>query len=145
MLAVWEDKAFVFSNRWWTRNNQTIIWISLLLLYRKIFLLYFFGGKKCMQSIFEFCKPFCFFLYSWGFFVAKLTLYVFHSNLNLCSLLVTNQYDCISLSFPSLSDPNKLACNHRSVDRWVLGHTVIPWDRQSRVPRKCCLAQNYTP
>ena len=23
--------------------------------------------------------------------------------------------------------------------------TVIPWDRQSSVPRKCCLAQNYTP
>ena len=43
--------------------------------------------------------------------MAKLTIYVFHSNLNLCSLLVTNQYDCISLSFPSLSDPNKLGYN----------------------------------
>ena len=76
-------------------------------------------------------QNFCFFLYSWGFFVAKLTLYVFHSNLNLCSLLVTNQYDCISLSFPSLSDPNKLGCNHRSVDRWVLGHI---YDMKNQFP-----------
>ena len=34
-------------------------------------------------------------------------------------------------------------------DCWAatLGHygTVNPWDRQSSVPRKCCLAQNYTP
>ena len=32
-----------------------------------------------------------------------------------------------------------------SINQLSFIHTVIPWDRQSSVPRKCCLAQNYTP
>ena len=49
LLASWEYTDFV-SKRWWTRNNKSIIWISLPSLYMKIFLLYTFLGKSACDQ-----------------------------------------------------------------------------------------------
>ena len=116
LLAGWEDTDFVCSNRWWTRNNQSIIWI----VHENIFTISFFW-EKVHAINFWILQTFLFLSLFMRIFCGK--LYVFHSNLNLCSLLVTNQYDCISLSFPSLSDPNKLGCNQKCPIGLVLTRT----------------------